>query len=164
MTEGNGQVKTPQDPVVGLAVQFQNLLGQLQNMRVQITQLSNQVRDLEKNWQRQVRNLNKDRKGRNMGGKKRAPSGFAKPALLSKELCRFLNKPEGTEMARTEVTKHLTQYIKSNELQDTEDKRKIHPDQQLSKLLMVNKEDDVTYFNLQKWMKPHFQATTAASQ
>ena len=59
-------------------------------------------------------------------------------------------------MARTEVTKHLTKYIKANNLQDESDKRKILPDKKLTKLLKLPKGEQVTYFNLQKWMKPHF--------
>ena len=59
---------------------------------------------------------------------KRKPSGFAKPTVISDELCFFLGKPNGTEMARTEVTKYITQYIKENNLQSVENKKKIIPD------------------------------------
>jgi len=93
---------------------------------------------------------------------KRQPSGFAKPALISNALCNFLGKPEGTEMARTEVTKYLTQYIKNHELQDQENRRKIVPDAALKKLLNVKDSDEVTYFNLQKYMKVHFPKSASA--
>ena len=53
-----------------------------------------------------------DLKKSKKGNVKKEPSGFAKPTLISNELCDFLSKPNGTEMARTEVTKYLTQYIK----------------------------------------------------
>ena len=67
-------------------------------------------------------------------------------------------------MARTEVTKYLTQYIKEHQLQFASDKRKIIPDAPLKKLLFNGqKEDEVTYFNLQKWMKPHFQSNASIS-
>ena len=59
-------------------------------------------------------------------------------------------------MARTEVTKYLTTYIKQHDLQDSANRRKILPDDSLKKLLNVGKEDEVTYFNLQKYMKVHF--------
>ena len=92
--------------------------------------------------------------------------GFAKPALISKELCTFLGKPSGTEMARTEVTKHLTSYIKEHNLQDQENKRRILPDAALKKLLNLKANDEVTYFNLKKYIKVHFpkpkSATTSA--
>ena len=95
---------------------------------------------------------------------KREPSGFAKPTEISHELCDFLQKPYGTEMARTEVTKYLTQYIKQFNLQEPSDKRKINPDLKLSKLLGCESTDEVTYFNLQKWMKPHFSSAQTSTQ
>jgi chromatin remodeling complex protein RSC6 len=87
---------------------------------------------------------------------KRAPSGFAKPTLMSNELCAFLGEAPGTEMARTEVTKYLTTYIKENNLQNQANKRIILPDDKLTALLNVTPTDEVTYFNLQKYMKVHF--------
>ena len=59
-------------------------------------------------------------------------------------------------MARTEVTKYLTQYIKEHKLQDDANRRKILPNKQLQQLLNVGKGDEVTYFNLQKYMNKHF--------
>ena len=94
---------------------------------------------------------------------KREPSGFAKPSLISTELCSFLGKPQGTEMARTEVTKYLTQYIKEHKLQDEANRRKILPDAPLKQLLNVGTGDEVTYFNLQKYMKVHFPKSVNAN-
>ena len=88
--------------------------------------------------------------------KKRHQSGFAKPALISNELCSFLNVPQGTEMARTEVTKFLTSYIKEHDLQDPENRRRILPDKKLQKLLNTTSKDEVSYFNLYRYMKVHF--------
>ena len=48
----------------------------------------------------------------------RAPSGFVKPTLISGELAAFLEKPTGTEMARTEVTREINKYIRAHDLQD----------------------------------------------
>ena len=86
----------------------------------------------------------------------RIPSGFVKPTLISDELAMFLGKPVGTEMARTDVSRKINSYIKENGLQDTENGRKINPDEKLRKLLALSEEDELTYFNLQKYMKHHF--------
>jgi hypothetical protein len=88
----------------------------------------------------------------------RGPSGFVKPTLISDELAMFLGEPVGTEMARTDVSKALTRYIRENGFQDPENDRKINPDEKLSNLLRLKEEekDTLTYFNLQKYMKPHF--------
>jgi upstream activation factor subunit UAF30 len=59
-------------------------------------------------------------------------------------------------MARTEVTREINKYIRSNSLQHPDNGRKILPDKALGKLLKVSKADELTYFNLQKYMSPHF--------
>ena len=86
----------------------------------------------------------------------RAPSGFVKPTLISAELAKFLNKPNGTEMARTEVTREINGYIRTNSLQDKTNGRKINPDKSLATLLKIQNGEELTYFNLQRYMSPHF--------
>mgnify|MGYP006149828993 CR=1 FL=1 len=86
--------------------------------------------------------------------KPRQPSGFAKPAYLSPELCNFLKVDVGTELARTDVTKQLLNYVKDNNLQNPENKRVIILDDALNKLLKP--EDEVTYFNIQRLLKIHY--------
>ena len=86
----------------------------------------------------------------------RQPSGFVKPTLISDELANFLSKPSGTEMARTEVTREINKYIRAHNLQDKDNGRRINPDSSLTKLLKLKKGDELTYFNLQRYMSPHF--------
>ena len=83
-------------------------------------------------------------------------SVFLKPTLISNELAEFLGKTIGTEMARTEVSKEINSYIKAYNLQDVQNGRRINPDEKLRKLLRLSDGDELTYFNLQKYMKPHF--------
>lgn len=148
---------------------FTSLNDRLAQFRTMYASLTSDLRKLQKTMTRHVRENSRKNKRRKTpaDGKKRAPSGFAKPALISNELCNFLGKPSGTEMARTEVTKHLTSYIKEHNLQDQANKRRILPDKALKDLLNLSAEDEVTYFNLQKYMKVHFpkpaSATTATT-
>ena len=120
------------------------------------------LKKLQKLTLKHIKDLTKKNRKRKVDPedkKKRAPSGFAKPTIISDELCDFLGKNHGSEMARTEVTKHLTKYIRENELQDQANRRRILPDPKLRKLLNVPTGDEVTYFNLQKYMKVHFPAS-----
>jgi len=75
---------------------------------------------------------------------------------ISDELASFLAKPSGTEMARTEVTRDINKYIREHNLQDKANGRQINPDSKLASLLKVAKNDVLTYFNLQRYMSPHF--------
>ena len=76
---------------------------------------------------------------------------------------RDRGKAIGSEMARTEVSKEINAYIRAKSLQDKENGRKIHPDAALTKLLQVQKGDELTYFNLQRYMKHHFIKAVPAS-
>ena len=86
----------------------------------------------------------------------RQPSGFVKPTQISTELATFLGKDKGSQMARTEVTREINKYIREHNLQDPTNGRKINPDGALKSLLKVGDDDELTYFNLQKFMSPHF--------
>lgn len=89
-------------------------------------------------------------------------SGFLKPKLVTQELCAFLERPAGTQMSRTEVTRSICDYIKRNELQDKKNRRIIVPDQRLSGLLKLEKGQTLTYFDLQSKMNHLFASEETA--
>lgn len=76
-------------------------------------------------------------------------SGFMKPKPVSNELCEFLNKPTGTLMSRTDVTRAICEYVKVNELRRPDNKRVIIPDARLASLLRMEKDETMTYIHLQ---------------
>jgi chromatin remodeling complex protein RSC6 len=137
--------------------QFGVIIDSLSHFRIQVNTLQQQIRQLEKNIKKEMKVLKKvseKSKNKNKGNKK--PSGFANPTKVTKELCEFMNKQEGTQIARTEVTRALISYIKSNNLQNKANKKIILPDEKLQFLLGINEEQELTYFNLQKYMNKHF--------
>ena len=134
---------------------FSEFISKFQTMLSQFNSLKTELRSLEKATVKQLKIAQKlTNKKRRKGT--RAPSGFVRPSLISDELAKFLGKPSGTEMARTDVTREINKYIRANNLQDKENGRKINPDQQLTQLLKIENSIDLTYFNLQKYMGPHF--------
>ena len=138
-----------------IAEQFTVLLNSLSSFKSQISMLSAQVKALEKNVKKQMKQLEREAQKNKKKGNRKA-SGFAVPTKISNDLCKFMGKPEGSEMARTEVTKYIIQYIKNNKLPDKKNKKIIKPDSALKSLLDLKPEDEVTYFNLQKYMNKHF--------
>jgi len=139
-----------------LAEQSVEFLAKLQQLSVSISALKTEYRALEKKWSREVKVAQKVSSKRKRKAGNRSPSGFVKPTKISDELATFLGKDKGTEMARTEVTREINQYIRAHELQDKENGRQINPDTKLAALLKLKKSDVLTYFNLQKYMSPHF--------
>ena len=142
--------------------QFEGIIQTLSTFRQSITALQTQIRGLEKSVRKEMKSLQKEAaKNRNKGN--RRPSGFAKPSKVSSELCAFMKKDIGTEIARTEVTQYLIQYIKDNNLQFAGNKKIIVPDATLKKLLSVKEGEEVTYFNLQRLMNRHFVKASAST-
>lgn len=136
-------------------VQFEQLVIQLNQMKTQITGIQQNIKHLEKGVRKQMKCLKKEViRNKNKGN--RQPSGFAKPSKVTKELCEFMNRTEGSEIARTEVTRALVAYIKENNLENTTNSKIILPDQKLKTLLGLNDSDELTYFTIQKYMNKHF--------
>jgi|UniRef100_A0A6C0IMY0 chromatin remodeling complex protein RSC6 len=145
------------DDAASLSAQMSELMTTFQRLSTEARSAVTKLRVLDKQYQRTIRVAQKSsNKKRKNSGAPRAPSGFVKPTLISKELASFLNKPHGTEMARTEVTKEINCYIRANQLQDKKNGRIILPDTKLTNLLKIGKGEELTYFNLQKYMSPHF--------
>ena len=137
-------------------------LSKLQQVGSLIASLKTEYRNLEKQWSRELKVAQKQSSKRKRKAGNRAPSGFVKPTRISDELAKFLDKPAGTEMARTEVTREINVYIRSHNLQDKTNGRKINPDSKLSALLKLKNTDELTYFNLQKFMSHHFAKAVKA--
>ena len=131
-------------------------VAKLQQIGTLLSSLKTEFRGLEKKWSRELKAAQKQSSKRKRKSGNRAPSGFVKPTRISDELSNFLAKPVGSEMARTEVTREINKYIRTHNLQDKANGRKINPDAKLATLLKLKKTDELTYFNLQKYMSPHF--------
>jgi chromatin remodeling complex protein RSC6 len=139
--------------------QFDNLINGLQAVKLQINILQHSVKQIEKTIKKKMKGLKKEvTKNKQKGN--RAPSGFAKPGKITKELCFFLNKEEGSEIARTEVTRALVAYIKENKLDNSDNGQIIHPDNKLKTLLGLDDNQNLTYFTIQKYMNKHFVKNT----
>ena len=148
--------KNVMEEVADIHDDFVTIINNIALIKTNLTDLQNSLRNLEKKANKRFKNyIKQNKKFKNRGNKQ--PSGFAKPTKISKELCDFLDKPNGTEMARTEVTQQLIQYIKDNNLQNNENRKIIKPDEKLTALLNIDNELELTYFNLQSFMNKHFK-------
>lgn len=85
-------------------------------------------------------------------------TAFTRPTILSEELCSFLDLPNGTKLARTEVTTRISKYVREKELSNPENKREILLDAPLKSLMGV---DVIQWLQMQKYLKPHFLPTPA---
>lgn len=150
------ETEAPADRVSEVALKMSEFSAKLQQLNGMFASMRNDFKTLDKFVSRELKAAAKasSKKRRNTGNRK--PSGFIKPTPISDELATFLGKEVGTEMARTAVSKEINAYIQKHKLQDKTNGRIIHADAKLSKLLKLGKEDELTYFNLQRYMKIHF--------
>jgi len=140
------------------AEQFNELMTMADTFLTMARAFKSQALKLEKQVHRDHKQMLKKVKGK----RKRQtdpdapPSGFAKPGPVSDELRSFLNLGKDDLIARTAVTQAINAYCKAHDLQNKDDRRKILPDAPMRKLLKLNKGDELTFFNLQTYLKVHF--------
>jgi chromatin remodeling complex protein RSC6 len=148
-------VPQPADAVVN--EKFETLNQKVADLSNNLKDLQSYLKAVQKELVKLAKTFSKRTRTRSVNpNSKKTPSGFAKPTKLSDALCDFLAVPKGTELARTDVTRRLNLYIKEHNLQDAKDKRKIHPDAKLQKVLNTKPDDNLTFFNLQSFIKHNF--------
>jgi hypothetical protein len=151
-------IEAPVEPVLcNYDSQIDSLEAGVKSVALLLRSLTTELSSLRKQVSKDRRVVEKKMKtrGRRSNGEK-VMNGFSKPGPVSDELRKFFSLGKEDLIARTAVTKKITEYCQLHKLQNEKDKRIILPDKALSKLLRVKKGDELTYFNLQKYMKIHF--------
>lgn len=157
VSESTANIVAPVESVSNYADEFTHLLGQLRTLQSTLKELTVYTQKLEKRVARDQKAVQKRVNGkRRRNSSSDTKSGFAKPGPISDELRSFLKLGKDELIARTDVTKRINAYCKENGLQDQKDKRILKADKTLTKLLRLKKGEELTFFNLQKFMKVHF--------
>lgn len=141
----------PAAPAVSPVVEIGSLLASL---IATVKDVQGKLKALSKDYDRMKKTVEKAERRR--ANARSSPSGFAKPIKLSEEICKFLEIPEGSELSRTEVTRRLTQYIKTNNLNNPANRRFILPDAKLRQILALKGDEEVSYFTIQHYLNHHF--------
>ena len=143
------------DSFVILSEKLSMVVSELKNLQTVVKSLQKEHNKLKKLTTKKSKSRKAD------GTTSHVQSGFAKPTKLSDALCAFLSVPKGSELARTEVTRKINEYIKANKLQSENDKRFIVPDDKLKSILELKEGVPLSFFNLQGCLKNHFLKATA---
>ena len=146
-----------QDEDVKIELEFTKVVHNMKNVVEDVRNMLKSTKLLHVRVNRRIRQLNKKQKGTRRTGvdQRKNPSGFNKPTHISKELSTFLGVDKDIELPRTEVTRRVNSYIKEHGLQNPSDRRQINCDDKLKDLLKP-KDVQVSYFNLQTFLSPHF--------
>lgn len=128
---------------------MENIIKHLKNIKMEIKAVEKEIKQKERELNNELKKLRNVEKK-----KKKRLSGFALPVKISKELCNFMEREEGSSVARTEVTRYIIDYIKRNKLEEENNRQKINADAALETLLGTK---ELTYFNIQGYMNKHFR-------
>ena len=147
---------------------LKRVLATLTEQATVIKSLINTVRNVIKDSDKQSKELEKLRNKRSRVKSERSadalPSGITKPVAISDELAVFLGVAPGTLVPRNEVTKGVSAFVKKNEISDPANKQRFvldeRPAAKTLRALLGNPTEDVTYFNLQKYLKHHYIMST----
>jgi len=145
-----------------LASKLNDFGSKIQQVTTILSSMKADYKLLEKSVSRELKAASKSKKSKKASSGNRQPSGFVKPSVISDELIKFLGKEAGTMMSRVEVSKGINAYITANNLKDKTSGRQINPDAKLAALLKIGKDEVLTYFNLQKYLKIHFIKAASA--
>ena len=154
--------ETPIVDVSTLASKLNDFGSKIQQVTTILSSMKADYKLLEKSVSRELKAATKSKKAKKASSGNRQPSGFVKPSVISEELIQFLGKESGTMMSRVEVSKSINAYITANNLKDKVSGRQINPDAKLATLLKIGKDEVLTYFNLQKYLKIHFVKAVVA--
>ena len=154
--------ETPIVDVSTLASKLNDFGSKIQQVTTILSSMKADYKLLEKSVSRELKAATKSKKAKKASSGNRQPSGFVKPSVISEELIQFLGKESGTMMSRVEVSKSINAYITANNLKDKVSRRQINPDAKLATLLKIGKDEVLTYFNLQKYLKIHFVKAVVA--
>lgn len=146
---------------VTLSSKLGDFSSKIQQVASLLASMKSDYKTLEKTVARELKQASKSSGRKRKTSANKNPSGFVKPTKISDELIKFLGKEAGTEMSRVEVSKEINNYINEHKLKDEKCGRQINPDAKLTKLLKINKDEVLTFFNLQRYLKIHFIKTVA---
>ena len=150
--------EAPAAPATTLDDDLKSVLTSLTSLRETVSSMITEVKRLDKRVHREIKDARRRKRrvaavSENGEPVKRRLTIFEIPTKVSDELCRFLGHPAGTLISRSNVTKQLNTYVKEKNLKN---KHNIQPDAPLRKLLQVPESEQLTYFNLQKYLNKHY--------
>ena len=170
-------IEEPSNVILILESEIKSQEEQIKSFRAHVSKL----KELKKEYIKEIKALNKLYGKRKKSTGNKSNNGFSKKGPISKELATFMGESLDFEVSRTDVTKFITSYVKEHKLTREDNGRIFNLStgsaeaKALSSLLgtprMVEGPDggkdvpeDITWFNLQFYLAPHYIKVDASSK
>lgn len=153
--------------------EYNELQSELTKLQEQVSLCKNRLKKFYKLTCKEVSKATKNKKN----STKRSPTGFDKPCDVPSSLKTLLSIGEGEQVARPVITKKIYEYIDTNNLRDTGDKRVLRVNDNLAKALSLTSQEvkvinastspkdksGLNFYNIQKYIKKLYPTSTAST-
>lgn len=162
----SNEINDTEQPHPEIFSSFVKIIDSISLLKMQLSEVQNNIRSIEKKVKKELKTVERAKKKREATSLTKGPTGFARPMIITSELCDFIGVDKGTAISRTNVTKLLATYIEENNLKNRNSKNKIIPNDNLRQLLKLSKDDEqnLTFFNMQKHLNKHFLGVLKENQ
>jgi hypothetical protein len=151
--------------------EYNELQTELTKLQEQVTLCKNKLKKFYKLTCKEVNKATRNKKN----SSKRSPTGFDKPCDVPQSLKTLLNINDSEQVARPVITKKIYEYIDSNNLRDTTDKRVLRVNDNLAKALSLTSQEvkvinassspkdkaGLNFYNIQKYIKKLYSSSSA---
>jgi chromatin remodeling complex protein RSC6 len=148
-----------------LADELKTLQDQLTAIRDSANAALASLKRVGKRAAAEIKAAGKKRKHRNTEGTEEGaapkPTNLKDPVPISDELAAFLGMGKNSTGVRPNITQALNKYAKDHGLTEGQ---KIKPDAALKKLLRIDDSVELTIFNMQTYLKPHYPPSKSAKK
>jgi len=137
-----------------MATEQLNMMETIEGQFKSIYELLNTHNKQTREIQETLRGLQKTTKGAARQAKTNKKK-FQEKLNLSNDLAKFLSVDSGVKLTKAEVMKSVSEYIKTNNLQLEENKRRFKPNKQMSKIFEMKQSDKLTFVEINKHVSGH---------
>tara|TARA_B100001248_G_C27080802_1_gene318253 strand:- start:76 stop:528 length:453 start_codon:yes stop_codon:yes gene_type:complete len=142
----------PETPTLTIEDQFKAICEELSGMSSTARGLQGRVKDLHRSYKQACKPR-----------KVKKHTVMHDPMNISSELLKYLGKPAGTQMTKSESMKLVSDSVREGGLQNAENKRQFTPNKKLAKVLNMTPIKTITFVELNKYLAHHFTPLESAS-
>ena len=134
-------------PTLTIEEQFRAICDDLSGMSSNARNLQGKVKDLHRSYKQACKPK-----------KVKKHTVMHDPMNVSADLLKYLGKPAGTQMTKSESMKLVSTSVREGGLQNADNKRQFTPNKKLAKVLNMSPIKTITFVELNKYLAHHFTA------